>query len=122
MIFQQFFWSPFIPKVHGSFLGNHFQDLFEMAPGALHCFWLLKRRTFVQQTVTFVLIQATPLKAVIISRILGFPDMVKYGTTLYKLCCLRETLETMETMKGWKTFTLLLFAPKLKEKLINDKA
>lgn len=67
-------------------------------------------------------IQATPLNAVIISRILGFPDMVKYGNTLYKLCCLRETLETMETMKGWKTFTLLLFAPKLKEKLINDKA
>lgn len=111
------------PKVHGSFLGGHLQDLLEMAPGAFHSFWLLKRPTFVWHFLIFVLIQATPLNTVdIISGILGISDTIQYGAILYKLCCLRENLETMETTKGWKTFTASLFVPKLKGKLINDKA
>lgn len=123
MILQPLSWSSLIPKVHDRFLGGHLQDLLEMASGALHSFWLLKWQTFVQHFVTFILIQATPLNAVdIISGILGLSDTIKYGAILYKLCCLRENLETMETVKGWKTFTASLFVPKLKEKLIKDKA
>lgn len=120
MISQHFFWSPFIPKVHGSVSGAHFQDLLEMAPGALHYFWLLKRQTFVWNFVIFVLIQATPSSAVdIISGILGLSDTTKCGATLCKLCCLRENLETMGTTKSWEMFTASLSVPKRNEKWIK---
>lgn len=70
-----------------------------------------------------VLIQVTPLSAVdVISVPLELSDTIKYGALPYKLCSLRENLETMEAMKGWRMFTASLFVPKLKGKLMNYKA